>query len=102
MIRGLIGLLLLLTLGLQYRLWVGNGSLAQIASLEKQIAQQTEENERILQRNLVLAREVDELKAGLDGVEARARSELGMIKEGETFYLLIDKDRLPPSRTPSN
>ena len=35
--------------------------------------------------------EVNALKTGLDGVEARAREELGMVKQGETFYVLVDK-----------
>lgn len=80
--------LLLLLGGLQYRLWVGNGSLAQVASLTKQIEEQRAENESLLERNRVLDAEVMELKKGLETVEERARHELGMVKDGETLYQL--------------
>jgi cell division protein FtsB len=80
--------LLLLLAGLQYRLWVGNGSLAQVASLTQQIADQHAENDALLERNRVLDAEVLELKKGLETVEERARHELGMVKEGETLYQL--------------
>ncbi|WP_278349329.1 cell division protein FtsB [Stutzerimonas kunmingensis] len=82
--------LLLLLGGLQYRLWVGEGSLAQVNSLNKQIAEQQGENERLLERNRILEAEVRELKQGMETVEERARQELGMVKEGETLYQLIE------------
>ncbi len=82
--------LLLLLGGLQYRLWVGEGSLAQVSSLNKQIADQQGENERLLERNRILEAEVLELKQGMETVEERARQELGMVKEGETLYQLIE------------
>lgn len=81
-------ILLLLLGGLQYRLWVGNGSLAHSADLQRQIAEQQTENERLLERNRVLDAEVLELKKGMETVEERARHELGMVKEGETLYQL--------------
>ena len=81
-------ILLLLLAGLQYRLWVGNGSLAQVTDLTQQIADQRAENEILLERNRVLDAEVSELKKGMETVEERARHELGMIKEGETLYRL--------------
>ncbi|AOA06457.1 MULTISPECIES: cell division protein FtsB [Pseudomonas] len=81
-------ILLLLLAGLQYRLWVGNGSLAQVTDLTQQIADQRAENEILLERNRVLDAEVLELKKGMETVEERARHELGMIKEGETLYQL--------------
>jgi len=80
--------LLLLLGGLQYRLWMGSGSLKQVASLKQQIAEQHTENERLLERNRVLYAEVLELKKGMETVEERARHELGMVKEGETLYQL--------------
>ena len=81
-------ILLLLLAGLQYRLWVVNGSLAQVTDLTQQIADQHAENEILLERNRVLDAEVLELKKGMETVEERARHELGMIKEGETLYQL--------------
>lgn len=82
--------LILLLAGLQYRLWVGDGSLAQVADLQRQIAEQQGENERLLERNRILDAEVLELKQGMETVEERARHELGMVKEGETLYQLAE------------
>nr|WP_312971002.1 cell division protein FtsB [Pseudomonas sp.] len=76
--------------GLQYRLWVGEGSLAQVTELQQQIAEQQGENERLLERNRILDAEVMELKKGMETVEERARHELGMVKDGETLYQLAE------------
>jgi len=91
--RALIGLLLVLMLVLQYRLWVGQGSLAEVSALKRDMAEQKVDIERLKSRNQALRAEVDGLKRGLDAVEALARSELGMIRDGETFY-----QTPPPSR----
>ena len=80
--------LLLLLAGLQYRLWVGNGSLAQVAELTQQIADQHAENEGLLERNRVMDAEVSELKKGMETVEERDHHKLGMVKDGETLYQL--------------
>ncbi|WP_044873785.1 cell division protein FtsB [Pseudomonas sp. LFM046] len=82
--------LTLLLAGLQYRLWVGDGSLAQVKELQQQIADQKGENERLLERNRILEAEVLELKKGMETVEERARHELGMVKEGETLYQIAE------------
>ena len=79
---------LLLLAGLQYRLRIGEGSLAQVAQLKQEIAEQARINEQLLERNRVLTAEVRELKQGLETVEERARHELGMIREGETLFQL--------------
>ncbi|MBB6341390.1 cell division protein FtsB [Pseudomonas fluvialis] len=83
-------LLVLILAGLQYRLWVGDGSLAQVQALQQQIAEQQAENEQLLERNRILEAEVLELKQGTETVEERARHELGMVKEGETLYQLAE------------
>lgn len=80
--------LLLLLGGLQYRLWYGDGSVTQNHRLEAQIAEQQAENGQLLERNRILDAEVAELKRGMETVEERARHELGMVKDGETLYLL--------------
>ncbi len=80
--------LILVLAGLQYRLWVGEGSFAQVTDLQRQIAEQKGENENLLERNRILEAEVSELKKGMETVEERARHELGMVKEGETLYQL--------------
>ena len=87
----LIIVLVVILVFMQYRLWVGDGSLAQIYQLKQQIKKQEAENMRLKERNKMLAAEVDALKNGSDAVEAKARSELGLIKEGETFYKVIEK-----------
>lgn len=86
----IVGLLLCLVF-LQSRLWFGDGSLAEVVQLQRQIEQQQAENGALLARNQQLAKEVDELKTGYKTIEARARQEMGMIKEGETFYMVVDK-----------
>ena len=82
--------LVLVLAGLQYRLWVGEGSLAQVNELKREIDDQKGENERLLERNRILEAEVIELKKGMETVEERARHELGMVKEGETLYQLAE------------
>ena len=83
-------ILLLVLSGLQYRLWVGDGSLAQVTGLKQQISDQRSENERLFERNRILEAEVMELKKGTETVEERARHELGMVKEGETLYQITE------------
>jgi|TARA_B110000116_G_C16777269_1_gene556386 cell division protein FtsB len=76
--------------GLQYRLWVGEGSLAEKSRLARDIALQESENVALRERNRQLAVDVLELKTGLDGIEERARYDLGMVKKGETFFMIVD------------
>lgn len=89
--RWLTVFLLLLLIGLQFRLWVGEGSIGYIVQLKREIALQKQENATLNMRNQKLYAEVKELKSGLDGIEERARLEQGLIKEGETFYLVIEE-----------
>lgn len=88
-LRLLMILLLLMLVVLQYRLWVGQGSLAEVAHLERQIERQRNRIAEMEERNARLQAEVKSLKQGLEAVEARARRDLGMIKEGEVFYQVI-------------
>ncbi len=85
-------LALVLILGfLQYRLWVGAGSLAEVHLLQQEIARQQQDLDEVKERNRILAAEVRDLREGVDALEERARSELGMIKDGEIFLQVIDK-----------
>ncbi len=86
----LLVILLTLFLTLQYRLWVAEGSWADVTRLDREIGEQQSANERLIERNRRLAVEVDELKEGLDSVEERAREDLGMIRDGETFFMVVD------------
>ncbi len=88
--RWLIWLLLVLLLVLQYRLWVGDGSLAEVWDLYQQVEAQKEENRRLRERNQALDAEVKDLKQGLEAIEERAREELGMIRDDEVFYQIIE------------
>jgi cell division protein FtsB len=83
--------LLLLLAWLQYRLWGPGGSLDEVARLRQAIEVQQQEKAALEERNRTLEAEVQDLKQGSDAIEERARSELGMIKQGETFYLLIEE-----------
>ena len=94
--RILIFVLLLLLGWLQYRLWVGEGSLAEVAALRHEILAQGEELEKLRTRNRRLQAEVEDLRQGQDALEERARSELGMIKEGEIFLQVIEPQSPAP------
>lgn len=76
--------------GLQAKLWLGDGGRGEVRTLERSVAQQRAENQRLIQRNAALAAEVEDLKTGTAAVEERARGELGMIKPGETFYRVVE------------
>ena len=87
----LLALLLLALLGwLQYRLWFGEGGASAAGGLQDKVDRQVVENRGLRQRNEQLAAEVENLKSGEAAAEERARSELGMIKPGETFYRVVE------------
>jgi len=90
--------LLLVLLVLQYRLWVGDGSLAEVRALREEIDTQQKELDQLRSRNQTLEAEVLDLREGLGALEERARSELGMIKDGEMFLQVIEE---PPDETPA-
>ena len=71
---------------LQARLWLSNGGLREVWRLEAEVARRVEDNAELAARNSALEAEVRDLKQGLAAAEERARTELGMIHSGETFY----------------
>lgn len=85
----LIVLLVILFLGLQFRLWFGDGSLQEVSRLRDQARDTQTELIRLRGRNQALEAEVADLKSGLDAIEERARAELGMIDPDETFYQFV-------------
>lgn len=98
-----LALVLLLLLGWwQYRLWFGAGSYGEVAALGHQVARQVRDNTGLQQRNDALAAEVEDLKSGEAAVEERARSELGMIRPGETFYRVVDPDAAERPASPGD
>jgi len=88
--RKLLVALLLLLIFLQYRLWFGDGSLQEVWELHREVEAQREENLHLRERNAALEAEVLDLKQGLDAIEEHAREDLGMIKQGETFYQIVE------------
>jgi cell division protein FtsB len=90
--RYVLGLLLLVLVLLQLRLWRGEGSLSDIERLESEIATQAATNAELKKRNDGLLDDVSDLKSGLDSVEEHARSELGLVKKGETYYMIRDRE----------
>lgn len=78
---------------LQYRLWVGEGSIAHLKRLQADILAQQTDNERLRERRRLLAAEVHALKTSSDAIEEHARQDLGMIKKGETFFMVVDAPR---------
>jgi len=95
----LFALLLVILLLLQYRLWFGEGGIGKVWQLQQTVAAQREENRGLDERNSALEAEVRDLKEGLTAIEERARSELGMVREGETFFQIVDE--LPGEPTES-
>jgi cell division protein FtsB len=91
--KWIFGTLLILLGALQYRLWVSEGSLADVQRLESEISLQQTENDRLRERNRVLEVEVENLKSGLDSIEERARSDIGMIGENETFFMVLKEKK---------
>ena len=87
----IITILLVLLIVLQYDLWVGKGSIAEVRQLESALELQSVENQHLKERNDALKAEVLDLKNGLEAIEERVRTELGMIKEDETFFHVIEK-----------
>jgi len=87
-----IGLVFLL-LVFQYRLWFGEGSFAQQVQLSRQVEQQKSRNALLAERNRILAEEVEGLREDPGAIEERARTDLGMIKEDESFFLVLEKRR---------
>ena len=95
-----LGLALLVVLA-QYRLWMADeGSLAELTRLERQIVEQQTLNAELEARNAELEQEVLELQQGLETVEERARQDLGMIREGETFYQVVEDSQVVEGAEP--
>jgi len=91
--KGLIIVLGLMFVLLQYRLWVGDGSILDVLRLNKAIYAEQEGLSSLTLRNRRLDADVQALKAKPEALEERARTELGMIKKGETFCLVVEPAR---------
>jgi cell division protein FtsB len=87
--RVAIGVLAVLLLILQWRLWIADGGISHTHRLKSETEVQQAGNARLSARNAALDAEVRDLNSGVAAIEARARTTLGMVKEGETFYLVV-------------
>lgn len=77
---------------LQHRLWFGKNSVPDYLALKSEVNRQIQNNDKLKQRNKLLYADTDDLKLGVEAIEERARNELGMIKQGETFFRIIPND----------
>lgn len=89
----IVALLFLIAL-LQYEFWFAKGSVRTAIQLKSDIAAQTKANQKLEARNVAITADIKDLKKGNESVEEHARHDLGMIKQGETFYRIVDA---PPS-----
>ena len=88
----IVVILVVLFIWLQYKLWLGDGGIPEVLEMEREIDAVQVEVNRLEERNKALNAEVLDLKKGIEAIEERARSEMGMIKKDETYYQVIDRD----------
>jgi cell division protein FtsB len=86
----IIAIIILLIIHFQYRIWIGDGSVAQIDAYQQRLDVLKKQAEEKRQRNEALYAEVLDLRKGQEAIEERARDELGMIKEDETFFHVLE------------
>ncbi|AXE28838.1 cell division protein FtsB [Chromobacterium phragmitis] len=98
--RWLTVTLVSLILALQWPLWFGKGSWLRVWQLDKQLQEQRATTQQLVARNAALDAEVRDLKQGSDAIEERARNELGMIRNGEVFFQLLDPSKNPSRPSP--
>ena len=85
--------LLILFIWLQYKIWLQDGGIPEVIQLQEEVEEVKTEVQKLRDRNLSLDAEVKDLKKGLDAIEERARSEMGMIKQGEIYYQVIEPEK---------
>ncbi len=88
----IVVILFVLLMWLQYKLWLGDGGIPEVLELEAEIETVQSEVNTLQERNRALNAEVMDLKKGIEAIEERARSEMGMIKKDEIYYQVIDRD----------
>ena len=90
MMRILLSIIILLVALLQYRLWYGDGGIEEITALQQRLDDLNDEVQEKRERNEALYAEVEDLRQGQEALEERARDELGMMREGETFFQVLE------------
>jgi cell division protein FtsB len=81
---------------LQYRIWLSGNGVRELDRLDVAVATQRAANDQLTERNHQLAAEVRDLKSGMAALEERARSDLGMIADNETFYQVVPPRPVAP------
>jgi cell division protein FtsB len=87
--RAVAALLIVLLAAVQAQLWLGRGSVGDVAQMQRKLDEQKARNAEAQQANDRLAAEVRDLQEGLDMVEEKARSELGMVKPNEVLVQIV-------------
>jgi cell division protein FtsB len=100
-VRALTLVLAALIVLIQYPLWLGKGSWLRVWEVDQQIRAQRETNQQLKARNDGLEAEVRDLKVGVEAIEERARSELGMIRNDEIFFQVLEAVRPVPAPGPA-
>ena len=90
--RLLLGVFLLLTVALQYRLWLTPQGMPRSRASRARSPPQRAENATLTERNAQLEAEVEDLRQGLEAVEERARTELGMVGHDESFFEVVESE----------
>lgn len=88
----IVAILFVLLIWLQYKLWLDDGGIPEVLELEQEIETVQAEVNTLQERNKALNAEVMDLKTGIEAIEERARSEMGMIKKDEIYYQVIDSE----------
>jgi cell division protein FtsB len=88
--RAIVIFLIVTLISLQYKLWLGDGSVRQWVRMEKKLDEQEKNNQTLITRNHTLEADIEELKSGDQALEEQARYELGMVKDGETYYQFVE------------
>ena len=83
-------LLVLLLVVMQVNVWLTKDGYSRLAEIKELIQDQQKENNEMVSRNSQLKEEIKDLKDGYSAIEEKARVDIGMIKEGEEFYLLTE------------
>ncbi len=91
MLRWIALILLVAFVALQFKLWSGDDGMQAMDNLRTAVKKQADDNAKLIQRNRALAADVLDLKHGDQAIEARARTELGLIKPGEVFYQVVEQ-----------
>ncbi|MBF7071853.1 cell division protein FtsB [Glaciecola sp. MH2013] len=91
--RWFVIIMLVLLTALQARLWFGKNSIADYRKMDAQVQELKRQNANLEQRNSLLKADISDLQLGLESIEERARNELGLIKEGETFYRILPQEK---------